>query len=190
MPNKQRCDWATHSEIEAQYHDQEWGVPSYDDRYLFELLTLEGAQAGLSWLTVLKKRQGYKDLFFNFDIEKVARIDAEEQAIIVQDARIIRHKGKIASTVKNAQAILNIQQEFGSFSDYLWSFVSHKPIQNTWTNSSEVPAQTELSQQLSKALKKRGFSFVGSTICYAYMQAVGLVNDHLPDCFCHPNRQR
>lgn len=178
-----RCQWATHHKLEEDYHDKEWGVPVYNDQKLFELLTLEGAQAGLSWLTVLKKRQNYIALFSNFDIERVANYDAQKIAEILQNPGIIRNKLKVNSAVTNAKGILELQKEFGSFAKYIWSFVDYKPVQNNFQSMREVPAETEISKRMSKDLKKRGFKFVGSTICYAFMQATGLVNDHTTDCF-------
>jgi len=180
-----RCKWATHHELEQRYHDEEWGVPVYDDEKLFELLTLEGAQAGLSWLTVLKKRQHYIALFSNFNIKKVAAYDQNQIAAILQNQGIIRHKLKVNSVVTNANCILKIQESYGSFAKYIWSFVDGKPIQNNFTPADQVPAETTISKLMSKDLKKKGVKFVGSTICYAFMQAVGLVNDHTTSCFRH-----
>lgn len=171
-------------EFYAQYHDEEWGKPVYDDRHLFEMLILEGAQAGLSWETVLKKRAGYRDAFYNFDVEKVAAMTDAELETQRQNPAIIRNRLKIQATRKNARVFLAIQKEFGSFSDYLWRFVDHKPIINDWQRFEDVPVTTPESDALSKDLKKRGMTFVGSTIIYAYMQAVGLVDDHLADCWC------
>lgn len=180
----QRCNWAT-SEALAQYHDTEWGVPSRDDSHLFELLTLEGAQAGLSWSTILNKRAGYRRAFANFDIDKVARLSPQKIDSLVQDESIVRHRGKIESAVLNAKAVQQIQAEHGSFADFVWSFVDNTPIQNAWSSYKHAPASTEVSDALSKALKKYGCKFVGTTICYAFMQAVGLVNDHQVDCACY-----
>jgi DNA-3-methyladenine glycosylase I len=182
MPEKSRCAWAK-SDLMIAYHDTEWGVPQHDDRVLFEFLTLEGAQAGLSWETILKKRENYRRAFDNFDPAKVARYDARKVARLLADKGIIRNKLKIASTVANAKAFLAVRKEFGSFDTYLWQFVGGKPKVNTFKTMSEVPARTPESDALSKDLKKRGFNFVGSTICYAMMQATGLVNDHLTTCF-------
>lgn len=170
-------------EFYAEYHDHEWGVPVREDHTLFELLILEGAQAGLSWETVLKKRAGYKALFRDFDPVRVARMTDKALEKALSDARIVRHRQKVFSTRKNARVFLEIQKEFGSFSQYLWAFVNDTPIINHWQRFSDVPASTEESDALSKDLKKRGMSFVGSTICYAYMQGVGLVDDHLADCW-------
>lgn len=180
---KKRCDWVGPEPLYVEYHDEEWGVPARDDRHLFEMLTLEGAQAGLSWITILKKRQGYRRAFDDFEIEKVARYTDEDRARLVADAGIVRNRAKIASTIGNARAVLDLQAELGSFSDYLWGFVDGEPLQNRWSSLAELPAQTAQSQAMSKALKKRGFGFVGPTICYALMQAVGMVNDHTTDCF-------
>ncbi|QDU55744.1 DNA-3-methyladenine glycosylase I [Aeoliella mucimassa] len=184
-----RCDWALASQAETLYHDEEWGVPSYDDRHLFEMLTLEGAQAGLSWSTILSKREGYRRAFSEFDPAKVARYTAKRVEKLVGDATIVRHRGKIESTINNAQAVLKVQQELGSLSDYLWQFVEHEPVQNRWRRLSDVPAETEISKAMSRDLKKRGFRFVGPTTCYAFMQAVGMVNDHLVGCFRHKQVQ-
>ncbi|BDI34207.1 DNA-3-methyladenine glycosylase [Capsulimonas corticalis] len=178
-----RCSWAVSSEM-IEYHDTEWGVPSHDDTHLFEMLTLEGAQAGLSWATILRRRQGYRAAFANFDVSKVAAFDDARIEEIVLDPGVIRHRGKIAATVGNAKAFLSVQQEFGSFDAFLWRFVDGAPITNHYASPSELPAKTPVSDALSKALMKRGFKFVGSTICYAYMQAVGMVDDHMDDCVC------
>lgn len=180
-----RCDWANASELETNYHDKEWGVPVHDDRLLFEMLILEGAQAGLSWSTILKKRDGYKELFDDFDVQKVALYDEQKVESLLQNSKIIRNKLKVNATVTNAQKFIQIQKEFGSFDKYIWAFVENKPIINSWKKMSEVPASTTLSDKISKDLKKRGFKFVGSTIIYAFMQAVGIVNDHLKDCTFH-----
>jgi len=178
-----RCKWAENSEIERDYHDKQWGVPVHDDRLLFEMLTLESAQAGLSWHTILAKREGYLKAFDNFDIQKVAAYSEAKIEALLQNPAIIRNKLKVHATVNNANIILEIQKEYGSFDAYIWSFVEDETIQNTWKEASEVPTSTTLSDAMSKAMKKRGFKFVGSTICYAYMQAVGMVNDHTVDCF-------
>ncbi|API86511.1 DNA-3-methyladenine glycosylase I [Francisella uliginis] len=172
-------------EIYAEYHDNEWGVPKHDDRELFELLILEGAQAGLNWETILKKRQGYRQAFYNFDPIKVARMSDSELESLRSNPGVIRNKLKIYSARKNAQIFLKIQKEFASFSNYLWSFVSHKPIKNSWQSHKDVPTSTAISERISKDLKKRGMSFVGPIIIYAYMQAAGLVNDHLVSCWCY-----
>ena len=169
----------------VQYHDKEWGRPVHDDRLLFEMLILEGAQAGLSWSTILHKRANYQRVFAQFDPKKVARIDAARKAALLKDPGIVRNRLKIDSTVTNAQAFLEVQREFGSFDQYLWSFVNGRPVINAPTAGSAVPARTELSDRISKDLKKRGFRFVGTTILYAYLQAVGVVNDHSRDCFLY-----
>ena len=179
-----RCDWAK-NDLAVAYHDAEWGVPLHDDRRLFEFLILEGAQAGLSWDTILRKRENYRAAFDAFDFEKVARYDAAKCAELLQNEGIIRNRLKIASAVGNAKAFLRVREEFGSFDSYIWSFVDGKPIKNAREDMRQVPARTEISDALSKDLKKRGFNFVGSTIMYAFMQACGLVNDHLVSCFRH-----
>jgi DNA-3-methyladenine glycosylase I len=181
-----RCQWAT-SELNVPYHDEEWGVPLHDDRALFELLILEGAQAGLSWDTVLKKRARYREVFDGFEVEKVAQYDKKKVRELLKDAGIIRNKLKIASTISNAQAFLRVQKEFGSFDKYIWQFVGGKPKQNAWKTHKHLPAKTAESDAMSKDLKKRGFRCVGSTICYAFMQATGMVNDHLISCFRFAN---
>ena len=177
-----RCWWATNV-WNIPYHDEEWGVPLHDDRCLFELLILEGAQAGLSWDTILKKRARYREVFDGFSAEKIARYDKKKVRELLKDAGIIRNKLKIAATISNAQAFLRVQQEFGTFDAYLWRFVGDKPKQNAWKTHKQVPAKTAESDAMSKDLVKRGFRFVGSTICYAFMQATGMVNDHLVGCF-------
>ena len=173
-----RCEWAR-GELDVLYHDQEWGVPSHDDRHLFEMLILEGAQAGLSWSTILKKREGYKAAFDNFDAEKVAHYGEAKVAELLANPGIVRNRAKIAATILNAQQTLKVREEFGSFDAYVWKFVEGRPTQNAWRTLGELPAKTEISDAMSKDLLKRGFKFVGSTICYAYMQAVGMVNDQL-----------
>jgi DNA-3-methyladenine glycosylase I len=178
-----RCGWVSEDPIYIDYHDKEWGVPVYDDQTMFEFLTLESAQAGLSWITILKRREGYRRVFYNFDVERVANMSEEEIQQALLDSGIIRNKLKVRAAVKNAQVFLDIQQEFGTFCDYIWSFVGGKPIQNSWKTLEEVPATTKESDALSKDLKKRGMSFVGPTIMYAHMQASGLVNDHVVGCF-------
>lgn len=184
MTHKRRCAWAEGQfEDYIKYHDEEWGVPVHDDRKHFEFLILEGAQAGLSWSTILKRREGYRQAFANFDPQKVATFGEEKIHELLQFAGIIRNKLKVRSAVTNAQKFLEIQEEFGSFDKYIWQFVGGKPIVNHWTDRSKVPATTKESDALSKDLKKRGFKFVGSTIMYAHMQACGLVNDHTVDCF-------
>ena len=182
---KQRCDWCGNDPLYIEYHDKEWGVPVHDDRLLFEFLILEGAQAGLSWITILKKRENYREAFHNFDIERIANYTDADVERLLGNAGIVRNRLKIQSTIKNARGTLKIQEEFGSLDSYLWRFVDGKTIQNSWKTLSEVPAKTEISDAMSKELKKRGFSFVGSTICYAFMQATGMVNDHLINCFRH-----
>jgi DNA-3-methyladenine glycosylase I len=184
-----RCRWAT-SELNIPYHDEEWGVPLHDDRALFELLILEGAQAGLSWDTVLKKRARYREVFDGFDVEKVARYDKKKVRVLLKDVGIIRNKLKIAATISNAQAFLKVQEEFGSFDKYIWQFVGGRPKQNAWKTHKRLPAKTRESDAMSKDLQKRGFRFVGSTICYAFMQATGMVNDHLADCFRYAELSR
>lgn len=178
-----RCSWVSDDPIYQAYHDEEWGVPVHDDRLLFEYLILEGAQAGLSWLTVLKRREGYRACFDQFNAEKIARYTEKKCEKLCEDARIIRHRLKIDSTVTNAKAFLSIQEKFPSFDAYLWQFVDGEPIVNRWKSPSQMPARTAISDAMSKDLKKRGFKFVGSTICYAFMQAVGMVNDHQKKCF-------
>ena len=185
MTTKKRCEWANGNELYEKYHDEEWGVPSFDDQHLFEMLILEGAQAGLNWLTILKKREGYRKAFNNFDVLKVSRYTQKKIDKLLLNPEIIRNKLKVNSTVTNAKAFLEVKKEFGTFSDYIWQFVGGKPIQNKWKKQSDVPAVTQDSDVMSKDLKKRGFKFVGSTICYAYMQAVGMVNDHTVDCACY-----
>lgn len=177
-----RCDWAK-NELAINYHDTEWGVPLRDDRKLFEFLILEGAQAGLSWDTILRKRENYRKAFDNFDAEKIARYDEKKCSELLRNEGIIRNRLKIASAVRNAKCYLQTVEEFGTFNEYVWSFVDGKPIVNAWENIKQVPASTEISDKFSKDLKKRGFNFVGSTIMYAFMQATGMVNDHLTNCF-------
>ena len=184
-----RCAWAT-SPANIPYHDEEWGVPVHDDRTWFEFMTLEGAQAGLSWDTVLKKRARYRELFANFDPKKVARFDAKKVKMLLADPGIIRNRLKIAATIDNARAFLQVQKEFGTFDAYIWRFVNGQPKQNAWKTNKKLPASTSESDALSKDLRKRGFRFVGSTICYALMQATGLVNDHAVDCFRHSQLAR
>lgn len=172
-------------DLYAKYHDTVWGIPEYDDKNLFEMLCLEGAQAGLSWETILKKQEGYRACFHDFDVQKVASMSDEELESLRQDERIIRNRLKIYAFRKNAKAFIKIQEEFGSFKDYLWAYVDHKPIMNEFKGHGDVPAYTELSTKISKDLKKRGMTFVGPTIIYAYMQAVGMVNDHVKGCWCY-----
>ncbi len=178
-----RCSWVKDTPLEIAYHDQEWGVPVTDDLKLFEFLILEGAQAGLSWSTVLRKRENYRQAFAGFDPQQVAQFDEQKQQELLQNPGIIRHKRKIASTITNAQLFLLIQAEYGNFAAYIWQFVDGKPIQNHWATIEQIPVTTSQSDAMSKDLKKRGFKFVGSTICYAFMQATGMVNDHTTDCF-------
>ena len=178
-----RCAWVKDDPLEIAYHDDEWGVPLSDDQKLFEFLILEGAQAGLSWSTVLKKRENYRQALANFDPEQVAQFNEQKQEELKQNSGIIRNKLKIASAVTNARLFLDIQAEYGSFASYIWQFVDGQPIQNYWENLEQVPATSPQSETMSKDLKKRGFKFVGSTICYAFMQATGMVNDHTSDCF-------
>ncbi len=185
MPELVRCAWCGADALYQAYHDTEWGVPLHDDRALFELLTLEGAQAGLSWITVLRKRDNYRAAFANFDPAVVARFTEADQAALILNPGIVRNRLKISSTIGNARAFLAVQAEFGSFDAYLWRFVDGRPIQNALASLKDAQASTPLSDALSKDLKKRGFRFVGSTICYAFMQAAGLVNDHTTDCFRH-----
>jgi len=179
-----RCSWPK-SDLDIAYHDTEWGVPVHDDRLLFEMLILEGAQAGLSWSTILKKRENYCHAFDNFDARKIAKYDAKKVRALLADAGIVRNRLKIAATIQNAKAFLALQKEFGSFDAYIWQFVGGKPIQNRRKSLREIPPRTPQSDAMSKDLLKCGFKFVGSTICYAYMQAVGMVNDHTMDCFRH-----
>ena len=185
MINRIRCEWCGDDPLYVAYHDNEWGVPVFDDRTLFEFLILEGAQAGLSWSTILNKRDGYRRAFDAFNPERVARYDEEKVARLLDDPGIVRNRLKVASAVSNAQAFVAVKNEKGSFSNYIWSFVDGTPIQNAWRYLSEVPATTPLAETISKDLKRRGFRFVGPTIVYAHMQATGMVNDHLVTCFRH-----
>jgi DNA-3-methyladenine glycosylase I len=185
-PTKQRCAWSGTDPVYIAYHDQEWGVPVHDDRLLFEFLVLEGAQAGLSWSTVLRKRDAYRRAFDSFDPRKVSRYDARKIAGLLADVGIIRNRAKIESAVKNAQAFLAVQEEYGSFDAYQWRFVDDRPVQNRRRTIRDIPPRTKQSDAMSKDLKDRGFTFVGSTIIYAHMQAVGMVNDHVITCFRHP----
>jgi DNA-3-methyladenine glycosylase I len=185
-----RCQWVNLQDpLYVRYHDEEWGVPIRDDRALFERLCLEGAQAGLSWITILRKRENYRAAFDHFVPEVVAGYGDEKVAALLQNAGIVRNRAKVLATIHNAQRLLELQREVGSFSDYLWSFVRGETIRNTWQELSEIPAQTEQSRQMSKALLKRGFKFAGPTICYAMMQAVGMVNDHTVSCYRHAQLQ-
>jgi DNA-3-methyladenine glycosylase I len=178
-----RCKWAGSDPEMIEYHDKEWGTPVYDDRLLFEFLILEGAQAGLSWSTILRKRENYRRAFDNFDYNKIAKYTEQKIEELMEDQGIIRNRLKINAAIENAKALLKVQNEFGSFNKYIWKFVNYKPIDNKFKELSELPSKTEESKQMSKDLKKRGFKFVGPTICYAFMQAVGMVNDHVIDCF-------
>jgi len=178
-----RCPWPGDDPLYVKYHDEEWGVPVYDDRLLFAKLILDGAQAGLSWITILRKRENYWQAFDNFEPAKIALYDDKKFAELMDNPGIVRNRQKINAAIKNAQAYLKINAELGSFSDYLWEFVGGKPIVNSWRSLEQIPAKTSESEAMSKALKQRGFSFVGPTICYAFMQAVGMVNDHVMDCF-------
>ena len=188
--NLSRCTWALGSEAETHYHDTEWGVPQYDDRVLFEFLNLEGAQAGLSWRTVLMKRDAYRRRFANFDIAKVARFSDQKLETLLSDTQLIRNRQKIFAVRTNAKAAQAVIAEFGSLSRFFWSFVDDKPLINAWKNKQSVPAKTIESDRMAKELKKRGFAFVGSTICYALMQATGMVNDHVVSCFRYRECQR
>ncbi|MFX0210619.1 MAG: DNA-3-methyladenine glycosylase I [Candidatus Hodarchaeota archaeon] len=180
---KKRCAWAGSDSLMVEYHDEEWGTPVHNDQELFEFLTLEGAQAGLSWATILNRREGYRKAFANFDVQKVALFSEADFEKLIQNAGIIRNRLKIKSAINNAQQFIKVQEEYGSFDQYIWGFVNYQPIQNQFKKLTEIPASTELSVKMSKDLKKRGFNFVGPTICYAFMQAVGIVNDHVFDCF-------
>ena len=185
MDNRHRCGWVTGDALYQEYHDKEWGVPQYNDDVLFEFLLLEGLQAGLSWITILKKREAYREVLDGFAAAKIVAYNKEKMDTLLSDSRLIRNRLKMAAIVKNANAFLQVQQETGSFAEYIWRFIGGKPRQNSWKSLQEVPAQTVESEVMSKALRKKGFSFVGPTICYAYMQAVGMVNDHVVDCFRH-----
>jgi DNA-3-methyladenine glycosylase I len=178
-----RCKWADSEQMMRDYHDKEWGVPVHDDRLLFEFLILEGAQAGLSWTTILKKRENYRKAFYNFDVKKIIRFVPRNFDKLMSDPGIIRNRLKINASMINARAFLEVQKEYGSFNNYIWQFTGGKPIRNRWKKLTDIPSTTKESDAMSKDLKKRGFKFTGSTICYAFMQAVGLVNDHETDCF-------
>lgn len=180
-----RCAWPGEDPLYVRYHDEEWGVPLHDDRALFEFIVLEGAQAGLSWITVLRKREAYRDAFAEFDPEKVARFDRRKIGSLLENPGIIRNRQKVEAAVGNAKAFLRVQEEFGSFDRYMWDFVNGRPIQNRWKTIKDLPAETELSQAISKDLRRRDFRFVGPTIVYAHMQATGMVNDHVVTCFRH-----
>lgn len=183
MTNKTRCSWAEGNQLEKDYHDTEWGVPVHDDKVLFEFLILEGAQAGLSWSTILNKREGYRDALDDFDVHKISIYGEDKIVELLGNPGIVRNKLKVNSTISNARLFIEIQKEFGSFDKYIWQFVGGKPIINKWELVSQVPVSTPESDAMSKDLKKRGFKFIGTTICYAYMQAMGMVNDHATDCF-------
>jgi DNA-3-methyladenine glycosylase I len=185
MNDKIRCSWCGSDPLYVAYHDREWGVPMHDEQALFEFLTLEGAQAGLSWFTILKKREGYRRAFDHFDIERIARYSEADVARLMADPGIVRNRLKIESTIANARAALKVREEFGGLDAYFWQFVDGHPIVNAWQDLSQIPASTAVSDAMSKDMKKRGFKFVGSTICYAHMQATGMVNDHLQTCFRH-----
>lgn len=181
--NQQRCDWAGNDPLYLDYHDTEWGVPVYDDQKLFEFLILEGAQAGLSWITILRKREAYRRAFAGFNAEMVAQYSDDHVNDLLQNSGIVRNRRKIEAAISNARAFLAVRERFGSFSNYMWQFVDGKPLVNTWSNVASIPAKTDLSEKMSRDLIQRGFRFVGPTICYAHMQAVGMVNDHLVHCF-------
>ena len=183
-----RCNWAGNTVLMQEYHDKEWGVPVHDDRLLFELLTLEGAQAGLSWSTILVKRKNYKLAFDDFDVKKIIKYDQKKIDKILLNPGIVRNKLKVNSVIINAKAFIQVQKEFESFDKFIWTFVDNKPVINKWKHTDQLPAKTDLSDALSIALKKRGFKFIGSTICYAFMQAAGLVNDHTTECFKYSNQ--
>jgi DNA-3-methyladenine glycosylase I len=187
-PTLPRCGWATSDPLYLAYHDEEWGVPLHDDRRLFEMLILEGAQAGLSWITILKRREGYRKAFHGFDAERIARYKEKDIARLLQDTGIIRNRAKIEATIKNARTYLEVVEEAGSFDRFLWQFVGGAPQVNHWKTLKEIPAETAESKVMSKELKRRGFGFVGSTICYAFMQAVGMVDDHVLTCFKRSGR--
>lgn len=185
MSNLQRCSWCKGNLLYEHYHDTEWGVPCYDDQKLFEFILLESAQAGLSWITILKKRDYYRQAFANFDAQKVARFNQRSVERLMNNTGIVRNRLKIESAISNAKIFLNIQEQYGSFADYFWGFCDHRPIVNRWRSMTEIPTTTPLSDAISKDMKKKGFRFFGSTICYAHMQATGMVNDHLTSCFRH-----
>jgi DNA-3-methyladenine glycosylase I len=178
-----RCSWVGNDPLSIAYHDEEWGLPVHDDRELFEFIILEGAQAGLSWMTILKKRANYRQAFDHFEPSLIANYDEDKLAMLMEDSGIVRNRRKIAAAVQNANAFLVVQEQFGSFDKYIWEFVNGQPVKNAWRDISEIPSQTETSQVMSSDLRQRGFNFVGPTICYAFMQAVGMVNDHTVDCF-------
>jgi DNA-3-methyladenine glycosylase I len=182
---KTRCEWCGSDPLYIAYHDDEWGIPIHDDRLLYEFLILEGAQAGLSWLTILKKRQNYRQAFHGFDFERIAKYTEADVKRLLLDPGIVRNRLKIESAIKNARGVLDLREKYGSLDSYLWRYVDGIPKQNAWSSMSELPVKTEMSDMMSRDLKKRGFNFVGSTICYAFMQAVGMVNDHTTGCFRH-----
>lgn len=188
--DKQRCDWVTPDPEYLAYHDNEWGIPEYDKYKLFEMICLEGQQAGLSWYTVLKKREGYRRCFLGFSPEKIAAMTEKDIETLLQDPAIIRHRGKINAIIHNARVFLEIEKQGEDFSQFLWQFVDGKPIDNRWSDISQVPVSTERSDKMAKALKKKGFKFVGTTTCYAFMQAVGMVNDHILSCFCRQSHNK
>ncbi|SEI00806.1 DNA-3-methyladenine glycosylase I [Paenimyroides aquimaris] len=181
----ERCNWVTTDELYIKYHDEEWGKPVYDDQTIFEFLVLESFQAGLSWITILRKRENFRNAFDHFDYQKIATYTDEKIEELMNNAGIVRNRLKILATINNAQRFMEVQQEFGSFSKYIWGFVNHTPIVNTFKTIKEVPATTDISDGLAKDLKKRGFKFLGSTVIYAHMQATGMVNDHITSCFCY-----
>ncbi len=180
-----RCDWVSNDELYIKYHDEEWGKPVYDDETIFEFLVLESFQAGLSWITILKKRENFRKAFDAFDYKKIATYSDEKIEELLQDKGIVRNRLKVLATINNANRFMEVQQEFGTFSKYIWGFVDHQPILNRFQNIKEVPATTQLSDAIAKDLKKRGFKFLGSTVIYAHMQATGMVNDHITSCFCY-----
>jgi len=185
-----RCEWANKNDLDMSYHDHEWGVPIHNDRSLFEFLVLEGAQAGLSWSTILRKREGYRKAFDNFDARKISKYSEADVSRLLANPEIIRNRLKVNAVVINARAFLRVQKEFGSFDHYIWQFVNGGPIQNSWKKMTEIPSSSSESEAMSKDLKKRGFKFVGTTICYAFMQAVGMVNDHVVGCFRYKELKR
>ena len=185
MTQLSRCSWCGEDPLYQQYHGKEWGVPCRDDRTLFEFVVLEGAQAGLSWITILRKRENYRKAFANFDVQQVAAFDEDDIERLLQDPGIVRNRLKVASAVSNARCFIEVQEQFGSFNEYIWGFVDGVPITNQWSSETQVPASTGLSDRISKDMKKRGFKFFGSTICYAHLQATGVVNDHIVGCYRH-----
>jgi DNA-3-methyladenine glycosylase I len=190
MDQNPRCHWATGNDLLIDYHDREWGVPVHNDTLLFEFLILEGAQAGLSWITILNKRNGYRLAYGGFNVEKVANYDKKDIEKLLNNSDIVRNRLKVNASIKNAKAFLRIRKEFGSFDNYIWQFVRHRPKSNGWRRESDIPVNTPESEDMSKDLKKRGFSFVGPTICYAFMQAVGMVNDHTVNCYRYQELQQ